>query len=201
MDWATTTRILDSLKASEDATVWGQFCNHFQPLIVSFAKKIGLSAADAEDAAQETMLVFLKAYRSGKYDRQKGRLSDWLFGVARNVLLDLRKRLPQEHLVADAATGTSFWQLIEDPNTAKLSWDTQWRRMVLTACLQQVCRETDPVVFEAFRLYALSDKPVDEVAKQLNMSNNAVYIAKSRVLSRLRQLEREFEGSAEEPTL
>jgi RNA polymerase sigma-70 factor (ECF subfamily) len=66
--------------------------------------------------------------------------------------------------------------------------------MTLMACLEQVRKELDPAVFEAFRLYALEDKPVEEVAVQLTMSHNAVYIAKSRVLSRLRQLEREFEG-------
>jgi RNA polymerase sigma factor (sigma-70 family) len=197
MDWATTTMILDGLKASENATVWRNFCTHFHPLLVNFAKHIGLSAADAEDAAQETMLAFLKAYRGGKYDRQKGRLSDWLFGIARNVILDLRKRLPREHLVADGSTRTSFWQMLEDPNAAKVSWDTQWRRMVLTACLEQVRREIDLSVFEAFRLYAIEDKSVEEVAGKFNISPNAVYIAKSKILSRLRQLEREFEGFEE----
>jgi RNA polymerase sigma factor (sigma-70 family) len=193
VEWATTTRILDGLKTSQDAAVWQKFCDHFHPVIVIFAKHLGLSAADAEDAAQETTLAFLKAYRGGKYDRQKGRLGDWLFGIARNVILDFRKRLPRERLVADDSAGTSYWNLVEDPNTAKVSWDTHWRRMVLAACLEQVRKELDPAVFEAFRLYALEDKPVKEVAVQLTMSHNAVYIAKSRVLSRLRQLEREFE--------
>jgi len=193
-DWATTTMILDGLKTSDDTTVWQRFCGHFNPLVVNFARHIGLSAADAEDAAQETMLAFLKAFRGGKYDRQKGRLSDWLFGIARNVILDVRKRLPREQLMADDSAGTSYWNLVEDPDAAKFSWDTQWRRMTLVACLEQVSKELDPAVFEAFSLYALEDKPVEEVAVQLTMSHNAVYIAKSRVLSRLRQLEREFEG-------
>jgi RNA polymerase sigma-70 factor (ECF subfamily) len=65
--------------------------------------------------------------------------------------------------------------------------------MVLSRCLEQVHREFDPNVFEAFKLYALSERPVDEVAEHLRMSNNAVYIAKSRVLSRLRELQRQFD--------
>jgi RNA polymerase sigma-70 factor (ECF subfamily) len=197
MDWATTTMILDGLKASDDAAVWGKFCGHFNPLIANFAKHIGLSPRDAEDAAQETMLAFLKAYRSGKYDRGKGRLSDWLFGIARNVILDFRKRLPREQLVADRSEGTSFWQLLEDPDAARISWQIQWRRMVLAACIEQIKKEVDPAVFEAFKLYALDDMPVEEVSQRLNISHNAVYIAKSRILSRLRQLESEFEGSGE----
>ena len=65
--------------------------------------------------------------------------------------------------------------------------------MVLTKCLEQARRELDPNVFEAFELYALSEIPVDDVAQRLRMSRNAVYIAKSRVLSRLRELEHQFE--------
>jgi RNA polymerase sigma-70 factor (ECF subfamily) len=65
--------------------------------------------------------------------------------------------------------------------------------MVLTKCLEQARRELDSKVFEAFNLYALSEIPADDVAQRLKMSRNAVYIAKSRVLSRLRQLERQFE--------
>jgi RNA polymerase sigma-70 factor (ECF subfamily) len=66
--------------------------------------------------------------------------------------------------------------------------------MVLQRCLQQARREMDPKVFSAFELYALSQKPIEEVCRQLSMSRNAVYIAKSRVLSKLRQLEQDFEA-------
>ena len=194
MEWVTTTQVLEELQSSNDAPAWQRFCGHFHTVVVNFARHMGLSIPDAEDAAQETMLAFVKAFRDGKYNRDKGHLSDWLFGIAKHVILNLRKRQPLEKLVADKTTGTSYWNLVEDPDAGKFSWDTQWRHMTLMACLEQVRKELDPAVFEAFRLYALEDKPVEEVAVQLTMSHNAVYIAKSRVLSRLRQLEREFEG-------
>jgi RNA polymerase sigma-70 factor (ECF subfamily) len=193
MRWITTTQVLNGLQDSNDSETWRIFCDHFQPVLINFARRLGLSPTDAEDAAQETMVAFLKAFRNGKYDREKGRLSDWLFGVAKRVILNLRGHKPLEQLVADKTTGTSFWDLIQDDRGLKHSWETQWRQMVLTACLRQVRREFDPKVFEAFELYALNETPVNKVTQQLGLSPNAVYIAKSRVLSRLRQLEREFE--------
>jgi RNA polymerase sigma-70 factor (ECF subfamily) len=105
----------------------------------------------------------------------------------------LKGHQPLEHLIADKTTGTSFWDLIQDDHSIKQSWDAQWRQMVLTKCLDQARREFNPKVFEAFELYALKDKTVDEVAQKFKMSRNSVYIAKSRVLSRLRQLEQQFE--------
>ncbi len=193
MEWVTTTQVLEELKISNDSAVWNKFTDSFRPVVINFAKKLGLSNDDAEDAAQETMLVFVKAFRDGKYNREKGRLRDWLFGVARRVTLNLRKNKPLEQLIADKSTGTSYWDLIEDDRNLKLSWETEWRQMVLTNCLEQARKEFDSKIFKAFELYAIEQKAIDEVTRNLEMSRNAVYIAKSRVLSRLRQLEKQFE--------
>jgi RNA polymerase sigma-70 factor (ECF subfamily) len=194
MEWVTTTQVLEDLKELNDTLAWTSLRDHFYPVILKFAKTLGLSEADAEDAAQETMLAFLKAFRDGKYDREKGRLSHWLFGVAKRTIMDFCKRLPREHFIADNTTGTSFWDKIADDNSIRHTWDTEWRCMVLERCLQQARRELDQKVFRAFELYALLQKPIEEVCKTLGMSRNAVYIAKSRVLSKLRQLQCDFEG-------
>jgi len=193
MEWVTTTQVLEELQSSNDAPAWQRFCGHFHTVVVNFAKHMGLSIPDAEDAAQETMLAFVKAFRDGKYNRDKGHLSDWLFGIAKHVILNLRKRQPLEKLVADKTTGTSFWDMIQDDHNIKLSWETEWRHMVLEKCFEQVRKEFDPKVFKAFELYALTQTAADKVAQQLEMSRNAVYIAKCRVLSRLRELDGQFE--------
>ena len=193
MEWVTTTQVLEGLKTSNDTLAWQRFCEHFHPVVVNFARRLGLSPTDAEDAAQETMVAFLKAFRNGKYDREKGRLSAWLLGVSKRVILNFRGNRPLERLIADKTTGTSFWDMIQDDHSIKHTWDTEWRRTVLSNCLQQARRETAPEVYEAFELYALLEIPVDDVAQRLGVSQNAVYISKSRVLSRLRHLERQFE--------
>ena len=144
------------------------------------------------------MLTFVRAFRDGKYSKEKGRLSNWLFGIAKRVILNLRGHKPLEHLVADKTTGTSFWDLIKDDYSLTQNWENQWRQMVLIRCLEQVQQQFEPKVYRAFELYALSNVPVAEVAQQLKISSNAVYIAKSRVLSKLRQLERQFEDQEEE---
>ena len=197
MEWITTTQVLEELKMSNDTLVWTRFRDHFYFVVINFAKTLGLSETDAEDAAQETILAFIKAFRDGKYNREKGQLSHWLFGVARRVILNFRKRLPREHFIVDNTSGTSFWDMVADENAVQHTWDTEWQHMMLERCLQQARRELDQKVFKAFELYAISQKPVEEVSQTLSMSRNAVYIAKSRVLSKLRQLHQEFEGLAE----
>ena len=201
MQWVTTTQVLEELKESNDTLVWTMFRDHFYSVVINFAKTLGLSETDAEDAAQETMLAFIKAFREGKYNREKGHLSHWLFGVARRVILNFRKRLPREHFIADNTSGTSFWDMVANEEAVRHTWDTEWRYMMLERCLQQARRELDQKVFKAFELYALFQNPVEDVSKTLGMSRNAVYIAKNRVLSKLRQLQQDFEGLGERTVL
>jgi len=191
--WLTTTQLLEDLKTTDGESAWTEFCSHFQPVVIEFARKLGLSNIEAEDAAQETMAVFFKAFKEGKYDPDKGRLSNWLFGIAKRVILNLRGRLPLEKLIADKTTGTSFWDMVQDDRTLGRTWELQWQRVALKRCLDQVRREFDPKVYGAFRDYAMYQFAIEEVCEKFDMSRNAVYIAKSRVLSRLRELKQQFE--------
>jgi|WetSurMetagenome_2_1015567.scaffolds.fasta_scaffold226932_2 RNA polymerase sigma factor (sigma-70 family) len=197
--WVTTTQVLQALKTSDDNAVWEMFHSHFYPVIYNFGRKMGLSEHDAEDSAQEAMMAFLKAYRKGGYDREKGRLCHWLYGVARKVIMNRRKKVPPEKQIADNTTGTSYWNLVRDDQNAlaQVTWDGEWRQMVLQKCLERAKEECGDKVFQAFELYALSQLPLEEVCKQMNMSKNAVYIAKTRVLTRLRKLEHQFDDDCE----
>ena len=193
MQWITTTQVLDDLKTSNDSLAWKSFRDQFYPAIYNFARRLGLADHYAEDAAQETMIAFLKAYRKGLYNREKGRLSNWVFGVARNVVNNQRRRIPKERLISDNNATRSWWDLQEDDKAVKHTWDTEWKKIVLERCMLKVRKQVAPNVFEAFTLYALTGKPVDMVAEKLNMTTNAVYIAKSRVLNKLRLLKKDFE--------
>jgi RNA polymerase sigma-70 factor (ECF subfamily) len=182
MRWITTTQLLHELRERSEAPAWDALSQHFRPVIEHFALHLGLSHDQAQDAAQETLLAFVKAFRQGKYDRDHGRLSAWLFGIARNTI---RRQYSREarhnnpNALSDASTNEDF---------LKQTWETQWRRILLARCLTRVQQETDPAVYEAFRLYALEDQSAEQVARHLDISRNAVYIAKSRVLSHVRSL-------------
>ncbi len=191
--WRTTTKALEELKSSEDGEMWGVFCEHVMPMLVNFCKRLGLSEFYAEEATQETMLKFIKAFRNDKYIREKGRLRSWLFGIAVKVIQNLRRRLLRQRLVQVDKTGTSFWDMIEDQNAVKHAEDIEWDRMVLTCCLEHVWGKFTPQTIKAFELYAIQERPVDEVAEELNMSPNAVLIAKHRVLARMRKFAKQFD--------
>jgi RNA polymerase sigma-70 factor (ECF subfamily) len=182
MRWITTTQLLHELRERSDSPAWESLCQHFRPVIEHFALHLGLAHDQAQDVAQETLLAFLKAFQQGKYDRDQGRLSAWIFGIARNVVRHQQTRETRHRGPSEASDA------LANEETLKQTWETQWQRILLARCLARVQQETDPAVYEAFRLYALEDQSPEQVARHLDVSRNAVYIAKSRVLSRLRDL-------------
>ncbi len=77
---------------------------------------------------------------------------------------------------------------LEDP-TSNLSalWNRQHDHHVALQLLSMTEPQFAPRTWQAFLRVTLNGERVDEVAAELGMSLNAVLIAKSRVLSRLRQ--------------
>ena len=197
MEWVTTSTILEKLHDFDNRSAWDRLVDRFRTPIVSFALSMGLRRPDAEDVAQEALIAFAESYRAGKYDPTRGRLSDWLFGIAYRQLLNLRKRLGRrEKTVASTGETTSCWAGLPDEREATKSWNEQWARAVLQTCLARVRREVEPTSIQAFELYALAKQPAADVATQLGISRNAVFIAKHRVLNRLRELQEQYERVA-----
>jgi RNA polymerase sigma-70 factor (ECF subfamily) len=189
----TNTVLLEGLKNPGDRVSWETFDARYRPIILAVAKRLGLQEADAEDAAQETMAAFVERYRQQGYDRGKGRLRDWLRGIARHKVQDiLRRNSRREVPVGDKTDATGFLNQVEDEQVQTV-WEDEWEKAVLRQCLEEVKQEVSPRTFEAFELFALRDWPAKRVASHLQVSEDTVYQGKSRILARIRELLPEME--------
>jgi RNA polymerase sigma-70 factor (ECF subfamily) len=181
--------LLDGLRDPGDRAAWAEFNARYRPPVLAVARRLGLQDADAEDVAQETMAAFVQAYREDRYAREQGALGQWLRGIARNKVRDaLRKRGREPLPLADRTDGTGRLERIEDPERLDALWDEEWEKAVLRQCLDEVRREVEPRTYEAFLLVALRAWPARRVAAHLQISEEVVYQAKSRVLARVREL-------------
>lgn len=195
MEWVTTTLLLERLR-DPGAPVWEQFVNRFRGPLVNFARQMGLTEDAAEDVAQNTMLTFVSRFQSGAYDREKGRLSSWLFGIAYMESLTARRKLNRQELQAPRQNGDhSFWAAVPDESDARRTWDEQWQRHIVQECLTTVRMEVAPATYRAFELLVLKNKQAADVATELGVSRNAVFIAKHRVLKRMSELRKELEDA------
>jgi RNA polymerase sigma factor (sigma-70 family) len=200
VDWVTTSTILQQLREFENATAWQLFVQRFHAPILAFVRRMGMSAQDAEDVAQESLLAFAESYRAGKYDREKGRLSSWLFGIAYRQVLRQKRRIGRRREVHEADYPSLIARLPDERGAADL-WERSWEEFLLKECLARVQREVQPGTFRAFELTVREDRPPGDVAGELGVTTRAVYNAKHRVLKRVRELRVDLERMDESRAL
>jgi RNA polymerase sigma factor (sigma-70 family) len=182
----TTTVLLEGLHDPGNQAAWSEFDARYRPILTAFARRLGLSDDDAADAAQETLLQFLKEYREGRYDRERGRLRSWLLGIARTRVAGQHRARSQRR----EARGESAIVNLEDDATISRIWESERRRVILREALTElrVATRTSDRTIRAFELHVLQQMPVAAVALELSITDHDVYQAKSRVASRLRDI-------------
>jgi RNA polymerase sigma factor (sigma-70 family) len=185
--WQTSTTLLDGIRDPENDRAWTEFFTRYEPILRGFARRAGIPEAHVDDVVQESLLTFARAYRRGDYDRDRGRLRAWLRTIATSRAIDAKRRsrnTPRQ--IVDNPDETALIERV--PAELTDAFDDEWQRAVLDACLREIRGEFDEKTVQAFERYALREEQPDRVAADLEMSVNAVYIAKSRVLARLRSI-------------
>jgi len=194
----TTTRLLDALRGVGDQSnelAWAHIDQRFRPVIVGLARRLGLRESEADEVGQQTLSEFVKAYREGRYDRTKGRLSSWILGIAHHTTL---KVMRGSRRAGGAGVGGSTW-LDEVPSGEETHppheqlrsiWTDERDRCILERALGVLRDESavDDRTLLAFELVGLRGVPAAQVAEQCGMSVDQVYVAKNRVTKRLRGL-------------
>ena len=193
METVTSTILLIGLRDPANDRAWSEFAARYQPMLVAFARRLGLKEDQAQDAAQETLIAFVRAYGDGRYDRDRGRLRTWLLGIAVNKIRDIQRRLAREIAVGGQDSHTGMITAIPDERSLSEAWDEEWRHSILRACLDEVRRQVKPVLMRAFELFVLQEWPADRVAAHLGISRDVVYAAKSRILTRLQETRKQLE--------
>lgn len=183
----TNTEILNDLRRG-DQQVWHHFDKRYRPVIVNFAKRAGLGVQDADDAAQEALAAFVDAFRKGKYEREKGRLRHWLFGIARNQILKSQRRKHGVRTVPSESDGTGPLTGAPAADSFEEIWDSEWRGAVLRDCFATCRQKHDDETVRIVEMLTFDKLEVDQVAANLGVTVGKVNSAKHRVLKTLREI-------------
>jgi RNA polymerase sigma-70 factor (ECF subfamily) len=191
----TSISLLERLRLHPDAPSWQRLVDLYTPLIRSWLLRHSLQASDVDDLVQEVMSVLVRELPNFQHERRTGAFRRWLRRITVNRL---RVFWRGGHGGPEAVGGSDFGQLLaqlEDPDSSlSREWDLEHDRHVARRLLELIEPDFEPATWQAFRLLVLEGKPTAAVAAELGLTPNAVRIAKSRVLSRLRQ---EMEGLVE----
>ena len=181
----TRHSLIQRLQDGGDNAAWEEFASIYRPVIVRIALRKQMQFDDAEDLAQQVLLLVLKNINKWKSDPARARFRTWLQTVVRNATMNALSRRPKDQ----ASGGTdSLQQLHQRPDKSdSLSFDLEWQRETLRWVAHQVRGEFESTTWTAFWDTAIEQLPAQEVAEKIGRSVGAVYIARSRVMQRIKQ--------------
>ena len=184
----TSASLLERLRLHPDAGAWQRLIDLYEPLIRGWLRRHDLQHSDLDDLVQDVLGVLVKEIPDFQHNGRPGAFRSWLRSVTVHCL---RRFWRAQRYHADAAGGSAWEEhlrQLEDP-TSGLSklWDEEHDRHVLRKLLAMIEPDFHPTTWQAFRRLVLDGVPAAVVATDLGLSVNAVLIAKSRVLQRLRQ--------------
>lgn len=180
----TQPSLLLRLRDSQDAEAWARFVEIYAHVV----RRRGLQEADASDLTQDVLTSVTSAVGSFEYDRRRGTFRRWLFTIVQNRLRDhWRSRQRQ----AQASGNTAFQEiLLEQPaeqNDEEKAWERDYQQRLLQCTSQQVRGDFQDGTWQAFWRTAVQGKPGKNVARELDMTVAAVYLAKRCVLTRIKE--------------
>jgi RNA polymerase sigma-70 factor (ECF subfamily) len=189
--------LLERLREPGDGDAWRRLVALYTPLLQRWLSRTLLQPADRDDLVQDVLSVVVRRFPEFRYAQRPGACRAWLRAIAVNCLRDFWKA--QAH--CPRATGdrqfVATLDQLEDPHSDQSRlWDQEHDRHVLQRLMEFLQPEFKPTTWQAFRRHVLDGAGADAVAAEVGMSVNAVLIAKSRVLGRLRE---EMRGLVEEP--
>ena len=184
---STSLSLLQRLREDPQAAGWEELVSQYGPLVRFWLKRNGVSAEDADDVAQEVMTVLVR--RIAEFQRQRtGSFRRWMRNVAVNCMREHWRR-NRHHA---KATGGSdllaiMHQLEDDCSSLTKHWELEHEQYLLGILLDRIRGEFQPATWQAFTLVVIEKLAPSVAAEKLGMTVNAVLIAKSRVLKRLRE--------------
>jgi RNA polymerase sigma-70 factor (ECF subfamily) len=171
-----------------ETDAWKGLTDLYRPLILGWLHRQGVPARDLEDLSQEVLLSVVKQLPGFQHSGQRGAFRSWLRTIVCRRTADYWRALDADTQARGGSSATAALQQIADPDSAlNRQWDEEHDRYVVRCLLELVEEEFEPITLQAFQRLALDGVSGEEAARELGLSVSAVYVAKSRVLARIRQ--------------
>jgi len=192
----TSRSLLQRVQSSSEQESWDRLTSIYTPVLQRWLRQYELQSSDADDLIQDVLSVVARDVKSFEHNGRRGAFRNWL----KTILINRLRNFWRSRNYRPVAGGGSDYQLhlqqLEDPASAVSAvWDREHDQMVLARLWAMIEPRFSEKTCSAFRRQVMDGLSAAEAAEELDMSVNAVLIAKSRVLKELR---REGQGLLED---
>jgi RNA polymerase sigma factor (sigma-70 family) len=189
----TRDSLILRLPTPSDAQAWREFIEIYEPLLFRFARRRGLQDADAREIAQNVFLSVARAVERWQPNKQQGRFRAWLFCIARNQLINFIAKHGKQRGSGDSTQLRLLRELPEPtPEIDEITRD--YRKEMFRLAAAQARESFQESTWTAFWKTAVLGLEVQQVAQDLQLSPTAIYIARSRVTAKIREIVQQWES-------
>lgn len=178
-DWAGRVA---RIAAQEDRIAFSELFEYFAPRIKAFMLRSGASEANAEELAQETMLMVWR--KASLFDPSSSGAAAWIFTIARNLRIDAHRR-DQRGGIREGDRGDVDIEFeVDDSPLPDSKLETVQIEERVRAALSQLPDDQMRVVELSF----FEEKAHAEIAQALNIPLGTVKSRLRLAMGRLRNL-------------
>lgn len=182
----TRPSLLLRLRGERDERAWGEFLLLYEPLVLRLMRRRGLQESDARDMTQQVLLRISGAIERYQPDGAEASFRRWLFRISRNVVVTfLTKRSRQAAVMDDRQIAELVDATLPESAESDL-FDQEYQLQLLAWATEQVRREFKDSTWQAFVETSIKGRAIADVANQLKLSPGSIYVARSRIIARLR---------------
>jgi RNA polymerase sigma-70 factor (ECF subfamily) len=184
---ATRASLLVRLRDPQDQLAWREFVSLYGPLVYGYLRKQGLQDADAADLGQVVLSTIVHSVGRLDYDPRRGSFRNWLFTIVRRKLSSWRTAQGNR---VQGSGDPATQELLEQcpvPVGEQAQWEAEWEDRVFAWACEQVRQDVTDATWQAFWRTAINGQPTRQVAADLGLTATAVYLARRRVLARLKE--------------
>jgi RNA polymerase sigma-70 factor, ECF subfamily len=179
--WAS---LIEAVATRQDRAAFATLFEHFAPLIKTFMRRSGVSDPNADELAQETLLIVWR--KAALFDPSTVGAAAWIFTIARNLRIDALRRARRGGANEVADIDAEF-HVDEAPRPDSRAASAQAETRV-RAVLAELSDEQRRVVELSF----YEEKPHGEIARLLKIPLGTVKSRSRLAMNRLRNLLSEF---------
>jgi RNA polymerase sigma-70 factor (ECF subfamily) len=187
----TSLSLLDRIR-SKDQAAWERLVSLYAPLVDWWCRRYRLQDADMADVRQKVFLAVAGRIEEFRRDPGSGSFRGWLHTITRHKVYDHWRT---EAAKAAPGGNDAYERMLqhspEDAVDPMAGSEAEEQGILYQRAVQLITTDFEETTRKAFWMVVVEDRLPAEVARELGISTNAVYLAKGRVLSRLRE---EFAG-------
>lgn len=197
----TSVSLIFQLKDPGNRFAWEKFVDLYGPLIYGFGLRRGVPRDEADDFAQDVLSQVTRSFERFEYDPSIGKFRSWLFRVARCVWMNRGRSLRRR---PGLVGGSSMMRAVEDEHAVdgneemERQWENEYRRQIFARACDRVSESADPASWDTFWRTTVLDHDCNEVAEDLGIPIGTLYVRRSRMLAKVKEVVREIEAEWEE---